>query len=220
MPTKVLIIDSSDIVRAGLHGILSAADSIEVIGDTGDCKLARRLITEQQPEVVVLDLGVTDTTSLELIAFLRLKFPETRLLVFTSRDCVATVRKYMAAGVDGYLIKEATGNELIAAVEAVAAGRKIVSITQFGEFYQPNTLDQIETAENEKPPRNENLSERELEVLTGIAHGHTNQQIADKMFLSVKTIETYRSRLSKKIGARNRSDLFAYAQSSGILNEI
>jgi len=135
MPTKVLIFDSSDVVRAGLSGVLGSAKCIDVIGETNNCAEALAMIVEQRPDVVILDLGAADSNRLELIASFRQESPESRLLIFTSKDCVDSARQLLAAGVDGYLTKEASGSEIIAAVKAIAAGRKIVSITKFGDYF-------------------------------------------------------------------------------------
>ncbi len=222
MPIKVLIVDSSDVVRAGLRGFLASADCIDVIGETEDCVEAQTMIVEQRPDVVILDLGAADSNRLELIASFREDAPKSRLLIFTSKDCVDSVRQLLTAGVDGYLTKESSGSEIVAAVETIAAGRKIVSITKFDDFFPAaETREEIRRTD---PPRQlsqnrmgQDLSEREQEVLARIARGKTNQQIADDLFLSVKTIETYRSRLTRKIGARSRAELFEFANSTGLL---
>ncbi len=221
MPIKVFIIDSSDIVRTGLAKVLNSDESIEVVGDSVDFPTAQPAITSTQPDVVIVDLGLRQPSCLEHLLALRQELPALELLIFTSKDCAISVQQFLAVGVKGYIVKEASRCEIIAAVQAVAAGRQIVSISEISRLGSPVSL----RSEQGHPSiaghhRGHELSAREREVLVRIARGLTNQGIANELFLSIKTIETYRSRLTKKIGARNRADLYEYACQNGMLTQV
>jgi DNA-binding NarL/FixJ family response regulator len=215
MPIKILILDSSEIVRAGLSELLSTVEGFQVIGATGSSPEAERLLAAARPAVVVLDLGKPDAQRLEFVHACRQQFSATRMLVFTSQDCIASARQLMQAGVDGYLVKEAGKEEIVSAIRAIVAGRKLVSVSQFGDPL-PAAVVPAGTLRVD-PGGSKPLSLREQEVLALVARGKTNQQAADELFLSVKTIETYRSRLAKKVGATSRADLFEYASATGLL---
>ena len=175
MPTRVLILDQSDVVRIGLAEILQSTDCIKVVGETHLLEEALDIAGQCEPDVAIFDLASRDCHLNEVVTQLRERSPRTRLLLFTSLDCPDAANKCFVAGADGYILKAASKEEVLAAVQTVGAGRKIVS------------------------------------------QGKTNQQIADEMFLSVKTIETYRSRASKKVGASSRAELFEFARSLGVL---
>ena len=214
----VLIVDSSEIVRAGLAGVLGSSDGIDVVGETADLQEAVSLAGELQPDVVILDLGPAESPRIDLVTQIVQVCPHSRLLVFTSKDCVASMKQLFAAGVKGYLIKEATNHEITAAVKAVAAGRAFFSLTWQEEMFRAENR-KVETPDSLKTQEGlHGLSEREAEVLSSVARGMTNQQIAEQLFLSVKTVETYRSRLARKIGARCRADIYEFARSAGLLS--
>ncbi len=224
MPIKVFLCDSSDVVRAGLFSFLDSTDGIDVVGQRVDRQEPLAQILELQPDVVILDFGATDSGRLEFIQNLQLESPGTKLLIFASKDrnssASSSVQQLLAAGADGYLVKEVSGNEVVAAVRAVVAGRKIVSLSEFDNFFEKGVSrnDRSHSSRSAGHLDHASLSERECEVLSRLARGMTNQQVAGELFLSVKTIETYRSRLTKKIGARSRAELFEFASSAGMLS--
>ena len=221
MPLKIFILDSSDIVRIGLSELLHTNQSFEVVGETDDPDQAKSAIRELLPDIAILDLGSTSSERMTLVSELRNEFPGTKLLVFTSNDSTCTAQKLIANGIDGYILKDASKSEIIAAIKALGAGRKIVSLSSFERLF----VDRDSEATADSPHLTStgsqaDLSEREREVLTRVARGLTNQQIADELFLSVKTIETYRGRVSKKVGASSRSELFQFANSAGMLDSV
>ena len=140
--------------------------------------------------------------------------PTTRVLILTMYDDVAYLRSALSAGAVGYLVKKAADTELISAIRAVHAGRTFVDLTQSNDVATLSSSH--DAAGHEQPPKK--LSRREREVLRLLAQGNSNQQIADKIRLSVKTVETYRTRLSEKLGLKGRAELFRFASESGILD--
>jgi two-component system, NarL family, response regulator NreC len=220
MPTKVLIGAHSDLVKRGLAEILLSTDSIEVVGQSHDIEEAKALIASHRPTVAILDPDSLDINTFELVSSLRQEFPETRLLVLASQDDSAVAQELLSAGVHGYIVANASGAEIIAAIQTVAAGRHVVNISTLSGIFTETTLHRARFhGASQNRPVTQQLSEREHEVLVRVARGQTNQQIAEELFLSVKTIETYRARVGKKIGATNRAELFEYAYESGMLED-
>jgi two-component system response regulator NreC len=162
---------------------------------------------------VVLDLSMPGPQSGNVIRDLRRLCPATRILVLTMHDDAAYLRAALAAGAAGYLVKSAADTELISAIRAVHAGRTFVDLTSSRNRTIP---DPDASARQSQAPKN--LSRREGEVLRLVAQGNSNQQIAGLIRVSVKTVETYRARLSEKLGLKGRSDLYRYASESGLLD--
>ena len=212
-----MIVDSSDVVRAGLAGVLRSSDWMDIVGESGNAQQAVSLALELKPDVAILDIDPPPSDGVQLVEQIRQVSEETRVLVFTARDCVTSMKQLFAAGVSGYLVKEASGHEIKAAVRAVAEGRAFFSLTWQDAMFRLENGHGEEVCQPDSLVSHHGLSEREAEVLIRVARGMTNQQIADQLYLSVKTIETYRSRVAKKIGAHSRADIFRFAQSAGLL---
>jgi DNA-binding NarL/FixJ family response regulator len=204
--TRVLVADDHAVLRAGLRLLLNAQPDLEVVGEAADTREAFTKVREARPDVLTLDLTMPGGGSIKLIERLRQECPDTRVVVLTMHDDPAYLRAVLAAGAFGYVVKTAADAELLTAIRTVARGR-IFADLQLSENKLP-----IGPAAGEA-----GLSQREREVLALLAQGHTNQEIADRLYLSVKTIETYRSRITEKLGLRTRAELVRYALGVGLL---
>jgi two-component system, NarL family, response regulator NreC len=194
--------------------LLGAQSDIEVVGEAADGLEALTMVRELQPDVVLLDLSMPGPRSGNVIREVLRSCPTTRVLILTMHDDEAYLRSALSAGAAGYLVKKAADSELMSAIRAVHAGRTFVDLTQTTGEAQLSLRGEV--AGQPKPPKN--LSRREREVLGLLARGHSNQQIADQTGLSVKTVETYRARLSEKLGLKGRAELYRFAVEFGILD--
>jgi len=172
-----------------------------------------RQARELRPDVVVMDLSMPGPPSGQVIRRVLLGCPTTRVLILTMHDDAAYLTSAIAAGAAGYVVKKVADSELLLAIHAVHAGRTFVDFTLNGGFLPPPGGEQGGT-DHQRP---KDLSPREREVLRLLAEGHSNQQVADQLRVSVKTVETYRTRLQQKLGLKGRADLYRYAAESGIL---
>jgi two-component system response regulator NreC len=213
IPIRVLVADDHAVLRAGLRLLLNAQSDIVVVGEAADGLEVCERAPDLRPDVVVLDLSMPGSQSGNVIRDLRRLCPATRILVLTMHDDAAYLRAALAAGAAGYLVKSAADTELISAIRAVHAGRTFVDLTSSRNRTIP---DPDASARQSQAPKN--LSRREGEVLRLVAQGNSNQQIAGLIRVSVKTVETYRARLSEKLGLKGRSDLYRYASESGLLD--
>jgi len=210
-PIRVLIADDHAVLRAGLRMLLDAQTDMEVAGEAGDGSEVSRKARALQPDIVLMDLTMPGPPSGEVIRQVLRACPKTRVLILTMHDDSAYLASAMAAGAAGYVVKKVADSELLLAIRAVHAGRTFVDLTQ--TLRPPQAL-----PGSGRVQRPKELSRRERDVLRLLAQGHSNQQIADHMSVSVKTVETYRTRLRQKLGLRERAELYRFAVESGILD--
>lgn len=210
-----MIADDHSVLRVGLRMLLEAEPDIEVVGEAGDGEEALLLAEEHSPDVLLLDLTMPGKGGLEALAEASVRCPDTRVLVLTMHDDTSYLREALASGAAGYVLKRAADIELTAAIRAVHQG---------GSYLHPDHMRGLLEGEGE-PTRSQTqeaetgLSPRELEVLRLVALGYTNKQAADEMGLSIKTVETYRSRLMSKLEVNNRAELVRYALERGMLED-
>lgn len=207
----VLLVDDHAMLRAGMKMLIGAQPDLEVVGEAGSLRDAVELARKVAPAVVTLDLTMPGGGGVEGVQKVLTASPNSRVLVLTMHDDPAYVRSALALGASGYIVKSAADTELIGAIRAVARGRVFVDIQQGegSDFLSPQP--------SRKQSPFDSLSEREREVLIEVAKGYTNQQIADRVGLSVKTIESYRARLMQKLGLKDRADLMRLAVEAGLL---
>jgi two-component system response regulator NreC len=196
----VLIADDHPVVRRGLRQLLESDDRFEVVAEAGDVESARRYVRGHRPAVLVLDLNMPGEPSLGAIPKLREEFPGTQIVVLTMQDEPAYARAALGAGALGYVLKEAADAELVEAVHAAANGER---------YLNPRLGARVAAEPPPGPP--DGLSERELEILKLIALGHTNAQVAQELYLSVRTVETHRAHIQQKLGLRDRAEMVRYA---------
>jgi two-component system response regulator NreC len=208
---RVLVADDHAVLRAGLRMLIRAQTDMDVVAEAADGEEAVRKAAETRPDVVLMDLSMPGSGGIRAIERLRQDCPASRVLVLTMHDVAAYLRSALAAGASGYVVKSAADSELLSAIRGVHRGRTVLDPELAASALQ-NTLGRRPAGGLTADP----LSPREREVLDLIAQGYTNQQIADRFGLSVKTIETHRSRLVEKLGLRSRAELVRYAMDSGL----
>lgn len=210
---SVLVADDHALMRSGLRLLLSTQQDVRVVGECGTHQEVLDALRDATPavDVVTLDLTMPGGPPAALIADVVRAHPATRVLVVTMHDDPSYARMAFAAGAAGYVVKSAADRELLQALRTVAGGGMHRGIAGAA----------TQEADKRSPPSGQTpldtLSEREREVLLLVARGHTNQQIADRLFLSVKTIESYRSRLMAKLGLSGRAELTRFAIDTGLL---
>jgi two-component system response regulator NreC len=213
---RILLADDHAVVRAGLRMIITSQPDMEVVGEAADGREAIEQAERLRPDVVVLDLTMPGLGGLSALGVIREKAPGTKILVLTMHDDEGYLRQVLGAGGSGYVVKKAADMELLAAIRAVKRGEVYVHSSLTKSLVE-GILDRRLEREAGASDRLEDLSEREKEVLHLLARGYTNQQIADALFLSVKTIEPYRARLMEKLELRTRAELVHYALHKGLL---
>ena len=210
-PIRVLIADDHAVLRSGLRMLLEAQPDIEIAGEAGDGTQVVQQARELQPDVVLMDLTMPGPHSGEVIRHVVRAAPKTRVLILTMHDDPAYLASALAAGAAGYVVKKVADSELLIAIRAVHAGRTFVDLTQ-------TLTPPPGPRRSVRGKRPKELSRREREVLRLLAQGHSNQQIADQIRVSVKTVDTYRTRLKQKLGLKERAELYRFAVESGLLN--
>ena len=211
---RVLIGDDHATLRAGLRMLIDAQHDMTVAAEAGDGDAVLRQAALVRPDVILLDLTMPNMGGLAALERLRDVAPDSKALVLTMHDDPAYFRSAMHAGALGYLHKSAAHGELLAAIRIVHAGKPFVSQA----MAQALAHDVIAGAMGGAPPSRPLLSERERAVLLLLAQGFTNQECATNMSVSVKTVETYRARLYKKLGVNSRAQLVRFAVGSGLLS--
>ena len=211
---RVLVADDHAVLRSGLKLLINSQTDMQVVGEAGSHDEALRRARELKPDVLTLDLTMPGGTGVKVIETLSREYPKTRVVVLTMHDDAAYFRVVMAAGASGYVIKQSADTELLDAIRCVAKGKTYAQVQLVTASDRPPVMPG-------QPKGSANListlSEREREVLTMVAQGHTNQAVADRLDLSVKTVESYRARLMTKLGLNNRAELTHLAMEAGLL---
>jgi two-component system response regulator NreC len=209
---RTVVVDDHAVVRSGIRLLLDAEDDIEVVAEAGDAREAIFEARAHKPDVILLDVVMPGRSGIEVIPDLLKESPETKILVLSMQDDAAYVREAFAAGASGYVLKEAADAEVVAAVRDVADG---------GRYVHPVLGARLVEAEAEAQTRAEQdpLSDREHEILRLLALGHTNQEIAAELFLSVRTVETHRAHIMQKLRISTRAELVRYALDQGMLED-
>ena len=205
-PIRIVIADDHAIVRRGLRQLLDTEDGFEVVAEAEDVESARRYLRGHRPDVLVLDLNMPGESSIEAIPKFREEFPDTQIVVLTMQNEPAYARSALSAGVLGYVLKESADAELVEAIRAAVAGE---------HYLNPRLGARVAAEPPPGPP--DGLSERELEILRLIALGYTNSQVAEELFLSVRTVETHRAHIQQKLRLSSRAELVRYALDRGLV---
>jgi two-component system, NarL family, response regulator NreC len=209
---RTLIVDDHAVVRSGLRRVLDAEPDIEVVGEAGDARHAVFEVRAKRPDVVLMDVVMPGKSGIEAIPDVLHDAPETKVLILSMQDDPRYVRAAFEAGASGYVLKEAADTELVAAVREVASG---------GRYVHPTLGARLVAADSEERKRaaEDPLSDRERGVLRLLALGHTNLEIADKLYISVRTAETHRAHIMQKLRLTTRAELVRYALEQGLLND-
>jgi two-component system response regulator NreC len=204
---SIVLADDHTVVRRALRVLLEEEPDFEVVAEAGDAEEAVRYARGHKPTVLILDLNMPGKSSLKAIPELREASPGTSIVVLTMQKEPAFARQALQLGVLGYVLKEAADDELVQAVRRAAAGET---------YLQPALGARLAS---EAEPGGGDLSQRETDVLRLIALGHTNAEIAEKLFISVRTVETHRAHIQQKLGASTRAELVKNALERGLVEQ-
>ena len=212
---KILLADDHKMLREGLRVLLDSQPGMRVVGEAASGKEALEKAGELKPDVVVMDLSMPGLNGLQATELLRTQHPSIKVVVLTAHEDESYLTQLCKAGAAGYVLKRSEGGQLAQAIRMAAAGQA---------YYDPalagKALARLATGPSASPQAaNAQPSEREKEVLSLIAWGYSNKETADKLDVSVKTVETYRVRIAEKLGLRSRAELVKYALRRGWLND-
>ena len=212
---RVFVADDHAILRSGLRMLINAQGDMEVVGEAEDGEETVRRVRGLRPDVSIIDITMPKAGGLKVIGELTRKSPETRVLVLTMHSEPAYLRTALSAGALGYVLKKSVDADLLSAIRAVHVGKTYVD-SELAEYL---VRDALERSTHVLPQtRDIPLSSRELQVLQMVAEGFSSRQIAGQIFVSTKTVETYRARIAEKLGLRSRAELVQYALESGLLS--
>jgi len=209
---KIILAEDHTILRAGLRALLAAQNNYEVIGEAGDGREAVRLVEKLEPDLLLIDLSMPKLNGMDAIREIKGQYPEIKIIVLTVHKSDEYILASLKAGADGYMLKDASHNELLLAIEYVLNGKK---------FLSPSISDKVVEAYLHTPKEPQasildSLTSREREVLKLIAEGYSNKMIADHLCISLKTVEKHRSNLMRKLDLRNTAALTAFAIEKGV----
>jgi two-component system, NarL family, response regulator NreC len=212
MTIRVVIVDDHAVVRSGLRRVLEAEDDIEVVAEAGDLRSAVFETRAHKPDVILMDVVMPGASGIEATPEVLKEATDAKVLMLSMQDDPRYVREAFAVGASGYVLKEAVDAEVVDAVREVANG---------GRYVHPALGARLIAAEAEERAQAEQdpLSDREREVLRLLALGHTNQEIAKMLYLSVRTVETHRAHIMQKLRLTTRAELVRYAIEHGLLDE-
>lgn len=202
---RVVLADDHAVLRSGLRLLVNSQFDMEVVGEAGSFPDARQVCRDLKPHVVILDLNMPGGTATKTIETLAADVPDVHVVILTMHDDPAYMRAAMAAGAHGFVLKKSADTDLLSAVRAAAQGRIFIH------------ADVVRSASASPVTSLDHLSEREREVLKAVAFGYTNQEIADRIDISVKTVESYRARLMTKLQCQTRAELTRCALEAGLL---
>jgi len=211
--TTIVLADDHHVVRQGLRSLLEAEPDFSVVGETGDGLEAAQQVERLQPDALVLDLMMPGLNGLEVTRQVSRRSPRTCVVILSMYANEAYVLEALRAGAAAYVLKESTSAELVRAIREAVAGRRYLS-PPLSERAIESYMQKAESAELDPY---ETLTAREREVLHLVAEGHTNAEIAGRLFISRRTVETHRTNLMRKLGLRTQTDLIRYALRRGIL---
>jgi len=215
MKTKVVIADDHAIVREGVRMILAKEKDIEVVGEADDGSQALHLVETLKPNVVIMDISMPGMGGIEATQALKARHPEVAVLALTMHEDESYVFQLLRAGASGYVLKRAAAQDLVQAVRAAAKGEAFLYPSVARKVVE-DYLKRVQAGEERE--RYDGLTEREKEILTHIAQGLSNQQIAEKLFISIKTVQTHRAHILEKLGLHDRTELVRYAIRKGLID--
>jgi two-component system response regulator NreC len=216
MKIRILVADDHTILRAGLRMMLNAQPDMEVIGEAQDGRQALQEAQRLQPDVILMDITMPDVNGIEATRQIKRVLPDVKILVLTMHEHDEYVFQALRAGASGYMLKEAAATDLITAIHVIRSGQFYLSPTAqsvvVGDYLQ-----RVRTGEERDSYST--LTEREREILKLVAEGHTNNQIAERLIISPKTVDTHRTHIMDKLNLHSRAELVKYAMRRGLLED-
>lgn len=206
-PIRVLIVDDHTILREGIRSLLERESDIEIVGEAGDGVEAVEKAGELNPDVVLMDIGMPRMNGIEATRKIRQAYPHIRVLILSMHDDEEYVRPLMQAGASGFVLKRSATTDLVVALRAAFQGHTVLA----------PELAQVAFSDGPSKQDYDGLTERELEVLRLVAEGLTNQQIADRLVISIKTVQAHRANIMEKLQLHDAVELTKYAIRKGII---
>lgn len=211
---RVLLADDHAIVREGVKMILAKESDFEVVGEADDGRQALQLVERLKPHVVVMDISMPGMSGIEATQQVKEAHPNVNVLALTMHEDESYVFKLLRSGASGYVLKRAAAQDLVQAVRAAAKGEAFLYPSVARKVVE-DYLKRVEAGENRD--RYDGLTDREKEILTLIAQGQSNQEIARKLYISIKTVQTHRAHILEKLGLHDRTELVRYAIRKGLI---
>jgi len=209
---RILIVDDHAVLRDGIRALLGLHDDIEVVGEASEGKEAVGKAQELMPDVVIMDIAMPGMDGLEATRRLRKKYPKMKVLVLTQHDNKEYILSVIKAGASGYVPKRALGSELVSAIRAVQEGDSFLYPSAAAALIE----DYLQQTKDEDPY--DQLTAREREIFKLIAEGHTSREIADMLFLSLRTVQGHRLKILEKLNLHNRTELIKFAMRKGLVS--
>ncbi len=216
MTVRILIADDHGVLRGGLRVLLNEQPDLEVVGEAADGHQALELAQQLRPDIILLDITMPGPDGIEVTRALTQRVPEAYVLILTVHEDHELLREAVRAGAAGYVVKRAAQAELLSAIAAVMRGDLYVHPAMTRALLHSPTTPPFLALRNQSM---EELTRREIQVLSLIAQGYTNLQIADALVVSVRTVESHRANIMTKLGLHNRAELVQYAMAHGLLKE-
>ena len=210
---KVLLVDDHTILRDGIKSLLETEDHIKVVGEAVNGEEALQKVEKLSPDVVLMDISMPKMNGIQATSQISEEYPDIKILILTMHDEEGYVQPIFQAGAAGYVVKRTATRELVSAIEGVVEGNTILhpSVTE-------TLLAEGQGSDSDDGDMYDGLTERELEVLTLIAEGLTNQEIADELYISIKTVQAHRANIMDKLGLNDRVALTKYAIRKGLIS--
>jgi two-component system response regulator NreC len=214
MAIRILLADDHAILRSGLQMLINSRDGYEVVAQASDTQEAIDKARQHKPEVCIVDITMPGGGGVVVVETLAPELPGCRFIALTMHDDQAYLKAVLTAGASGFVVKRSADTRLLDAIETVLRGQVYID-PAMGQRVMQGLLDPAAAEAEGKHP--DNLSLRERQVLLLLAHGYTNREAAEQLGLSMRSVETYRSRMAEKLGFQNRVDLVRYALETGML---
>ncbi|HHX74020.1 MAG TPA: response regulator transcription factor [Firmicutes bacterium] len=211
---RILLVDDHPVIRKGLQMIIHSQPGMEVVGEAGSVSEALTIAGEKQPDLIILDLSLPDSSGIHFLRKIRKENPAVRILVLTIHADEDYLQEVMREGANGYLLKNVADEELISAIKAVMREEIILDPGMTKKLLQRYLLSE---KNEEKEKRAEKLSRRQKQILSLIARGYTDKQISEAIHVSVKTVESHKARIKEKLNITQRSELVRYALEHGLI---
>ena len=217
--TRILIVDDHDVVRSGLKALLRTSEEYAVVGEAADGEEALRLVEELTPDIVLTDISMPRLDGIGATRLITQRHPQVKVIVLTVYEDEEYVYQILRAGASGYLLKNASKNQIFEAIEAVMSGERFFS-PGISRLIVDGFLKRAAVQETVEPstPSGSGLTKRELEVLRFIALGLTNREIAEKLFLSFRTVNTHRANIMQKLDIHDTAGLVRHAIATGVVD--
>jgi len=216
MKIRILLADDHTILRAGLKMMLYAQPDMEIVGEAQDGRQSMQEAQRLQPDIILMDITMPDMNGIEATKQIKKLLPEIKILILTMHEHDEYIFQALRAGASGYMLKEAADTELISAIHIIQSGQFYLSPTaqsvMVGDYLQ-----RLRTGEDKDSYSS--LTEREREILKLVAEGYTNNQIAERLVISPKTVDTHRTHIMDKLNLHSRAELVKYAMRRGLLED-